>query len=60
MNTNINSVVIVRNPHGYTATVRFKDDMQDECLCAATRWGIYERVEKLLYRRCRDELKRGW
>jgi hypothetical protein len=47
----IQSIVIVQNPFGYTATLRFEDSKLDECVASDSHWGIYERIERTINRK---------
>lgn len=44
--TKIDSIVIVANEHGYTATMRFSDPKLDEIISAPSHWMIYEMIDK--------------
>lgn len=44
----LESVVIVRNPHGAVATVRFENDRDDKIMSATNRPVLYNLVEKYI------------
>lgn len=45
----IESITIVRITRGYLAHLRFTDPTLDEDICAESRWGIMQRIDKAMY-----------
>lgn len=60
MKSKLKSIVIVRNPRGYTSTLRFSDPMKDECICAVSKFGLYLMIERIVRHTCPNEFNGEW
>lgn len=50
MKTEIESVVIVKYPKGFVASLRFNKKKFDIDIAADSHWAIYERIQSILWR----------
>jgi hypothetical protein len=53
MRSKLESIVIVAYRRGFVAYVRYADPKLNEDISSDTKWGIYEKVEKRLYRKAK-------
>lgn len=50
MKTKLESAVIVKNEHGYVATIRFSDEMKDKFISSNSKPVLYKLVEEHIAR----------